>query len=134
MNPPPELTAADRAAARLRAFARLHEPGSCKLLSLANECQCPLCDIDRLAARIEAPARENAAVCPRCQHGIKHRADEPHDVEMCDDIYSERSGEVLGLVEALDAIKTLCGGHDEQSRAVQKIVDDAIQEHARWTQ
>lgn len=81
----------------------------------------------------EAAPPEPRAVCPRCQHGVKHKTGEEHDAEMCDDIYSQRSGEVLGLVEALDAIATLCGGHDEQSRAVQKIVEDAIGEHAKWT-
>lgn len=87
-------------------------------------------DAENERARQAAPAE----VCPRCQHGVKHRTDEPHDAEMCDDIYIERTDEVLGLVEALDAINTLCGGHDEQSRAVQKIVADAIKEHAKWTQ
>ena len=51
---------------------------------------------------------------------------------MSDERYAERTDEVLGLVEALDAIRALCAGHDEQSKAITKIADDAIAEHAAW--
>ena len=37
---------------RLRAFAREHAPGTCKILSRNDDCLCPLCDIDRIAASI----------------------------------------------------------------------------------
>lgn len=52
---------------------------------------------------------------------------------VCEGMYAERTDEVLGLVEALQAIRTLAGGHGEQAKAITKIVDDAIEEHAAWT-
>jgi hypothetical protein len=42
-------------AKRLRAFAREHMHGGCKMLSQGNACVCPLCDIDRLAALTVPP-------------------------------------------------------------------------------
>jgi hypothetical protein len=60
-------------------------------------------------------------------------ADDPYARSVCEGMYAERTDELLGLVEALLAIRALVGGHNKQSRAVTKIVDDAIEEHAAWT-
>jgi hypothetical protein len=54
--------------------------------------------------------------------------------DVCEGMYADRTDEVLGLVEALDAILALCAGHDEQSKAISKICNDAIMEYALWTQ
>ena len=42
----PRVDATGKAATRLRAFAREHLHGGCRILSLGSECVCPLCDID----------------------------------------------------------------------------------------
>lgn len=33
---------------RPRDYIREHSPGCCKILSLGDECLCPLCDLDRV--------------------------------------------------------------------------------------
>jgi hypothetical protein len=33
---------------RLGAFVRDHSSGGCRVLTLGDQCECPLCDIDRL--------------------------------------------------------------------------------------
>lgn len=43
----------EAAAARLREFVREVAPGQCKKLSQGNDCECPLCDIDRLVLAAE---------------------------------------------------------------------------------
>lgn len=40
-------------AERLRAFARDHKPGSCRVLSQGEACECPLCDVDVLLAELQ---------------------------------------------------------------------------------
>lgn len=45
--PPDE---ARQAAGRLRQFIFAHTSGGCRLLSRGSDCECPLCDLDRLAA------------------------------------------------------------------------------------
>lgn len=55
--------------------------------------------------------------------------DDPHARQVCDGIYADRVDDVLELCEALMAIRTLCGGHSEQSKAITEIVDKAIEEH-----
>lgn len=66
------------------------------------------------------------------QHGGECATDESAR-DVCEGMYGERTDEVLGLVEALLAIKTLCGGYAEQEKRITKIIDDAIEEHAAWT-
>ncbi len=55
------------------------------------------------------------------------------DRSVCEGIYTDRTDELLGLVEALRAIIGLCGGADEHSQQITKIAEDAIREHASWT-
>lgn len=45
--------------------------------------------------------------------------------QVCDAMYAEKCDAVLGLVEALYAVKALAG----EDRQIAKIVDDAIAEH-----
>lgn len=52
---------------------------------------------------------------------------------VCEGLYQDRTDECLGLVEALQAVIGLCGGYDEQMKAITKICQDAITEHAAWT-
>jgi hypothetical protein len=64
-------------------------------------------------------------------HGKECADEDARDV--CEDVYADRTNEVLGLVEALHAIAGLCAGHSEQSKAITKIIEDSIEEHAAWT-
>lgn len=44
-----ELTVStERAVLRLRAWIRGHMAGGCRMLSIGDACECPLCDLDRL--------------------------------------------------------------------------------------
>ena len=47
-----EVTILDKSLAesleRLREFARSRNPGQCKMISVEDNCKCPLCDLDRL--------------------------------------------------------------------------------------
>jgi hypothetical protein len=42
---------------RLRAFVRKQSPGQCKMLSAGSDCECPLCDLDRLESAINKGGR-----------------------------------------------------------------------------
>jgi len=44
---------------RLRKFIREHNKGGCRIISLADACVCPLCDLDRIIpeTQIEYPLR-----------------------------------------------------------------------------
>ena len=37
--------------ARLEAFIRQYQHGGCKMLLIGDACECPLCDLDRVAAQ-----------------------------------------------------------------------------------
>jgi hypothetical protein len=41
---------------RLRAFVRKYSPRCCKMLSVGPDCECPLCDLDRLESAINKEA------------------------------------------------------------------------------
>lgn len=45
---------------RLKNFARIRRPGGCRMLSEGADCNCPLCDIDRLQQTIDEQAKEIA--------------------------------------------------------------------------
>ncbi len=49
---------ADRASLveQLKTLVREYAPGGCRILSLGDECECPLCAIDQLAALWDRPA------------------------------------------------------------------------------
>ena len=68
------------------------------------------------------------------EHKCPPEVADEHKRAVCEGMYIERTDELLGLVEALQAIIGLCGGHDEQSKAITKIAEDAIAEYAWWTQ
>jgi hypothetical protein len=89
------------------------------------------------AAPEQPPAAQDKADAARQRVAItRHRGEcETNESarEVCEGIYAQRTDEVLGLVEALGAIRTLFGGRSEQAKAVTKIIDDAIKEHAAWT-
>lgn len=67
------------------------------------------------------------------KHDGEHCATDENAASVCEGMYGDRTNEVLGLVEALLAIRALHGGHTKQSRAVTEIIDAAIEEHAAWT-
>ena len=52
-----EVTTLDKSLAesfeRLRAFVRKRSPGQCKMLSAGFDCECPLCDLNRLENAIK---------------------------------------------------------------------------------
>jgi hypothetical protein len=63
---------------------------------------------------------------------VKHFCDCADDKiaqQVCDGMWADRADDVLGLVEALKAVRTLAG----ESEEVRKTIDDAIEEHAKWT-
>jgi type I site-specific restriction endonuclease len=53
-------------AERLKEFIRKHQSGGCRMLSVAD-CQCPLCDVDRLSAHVETLEREKAQADERAR-------------------------------------------------------------------
>lgn len=91
-------------------------------------------DAMRVALRRLFDELARARIARRGKHDGEHCATDESAASVCDGMYGERTDEVLGLVEALDAIRALAGGHGEQAKAISKIIDDAIEEHAAWTQ
>lgn len=69
---------------------------------------------------------------PPVRHSGECETDE-YARTVCEGMYVKRTDELLGLVEALRAIRALAGGYGEQAKAITKLVDDAIKEHAAWT-
>lgn len=67
-------------------------------------------------------------------HDGEYCKDDEDGQSVCEGTYGQRTDEVLGLVEALQAISALCAGYDDQSQAITKIINDAISEHAAWTE
>ena len=49
---------------------------------------------------------------------------------VCEGIYNDRVSDNLGLTEALRAIRSLVGGHAQESKQITAIIDEAIEEHA----
>ena len=58
-----EVTILDKSLAesfeRLREFARSRNPGQCKMMSVEDNCKCPLCDLDRLENAIKEMENDN---------------------------------------------------------------------------
>ncbi len=38
---------------RLKEFIRSHQKGGCRIISKDSNCQCPLCDLDRVVAQLQ---------------------------------------------------------------------------------
>lgn len=77
----------------------------------------------------KCPLRDAAPPAP-CEHNC---SDDAISQSVCEGLYQDRTDECLGLVSALKAVIGLCGGHDEQAKAITKICEDAITEYASWT-
>lgn len=67
---------------RLHAFIRAKTSGGCLMLSRGADCECPLCDVDRLvtAARVDAAMASRGTVNPYDLEAV-HRTlrRRPHD-------------------------------------------------------
>ena len=104
------------AAERLKSMIRLEHPGQCKLLSIGDTCECPLCDVERLVAGLaEHPADDDeSCTCPTLDgvqvtgsacpvHGLPQSSlgdmtdDEPVTEEWLKEIGGEQLGEITGV-------------------------------------
>ncbi len=49
---------------RIAAYIRKHSLGSCRIFSIGSQCQCPLCDLDRLfqLTRLNEESKDGEAV------------------------------------------------------------------------
>lgn len=47
---------------RLRKFIEENQHGQCKILSLGDECECPLCDFDRITGSLKWYGEEAEAL------------------------------------------------------------------------
>ncbi len=99
----------ERDAARLKDFIRRVAPGGCRLLSKGNDCECLLCAVDRLHARVADLANRlqnqkiATVVLIQYAHKTREHWDQDDDNKVGKRLMA-MAGELVGYSAEIDAI------------------------------